>query len=74
MGRRRRPKGATEVSDLGRRQVFLSHLHRWQSGGQALRDDREQIAITRLRAVGDEAEPQLVDQSGRPSSGEDALA
>jgi hypothetical protein len=66
----KRPAQGREVC---RTEVLLSHLDRREPRRQALAHDRRQITAPRLRAVGDEGEAQLV-QSGRPSSGEDAVA
>ena len=67
------PDLPAERGQVAGAEVLLANLHGRQPGRQALRHHRDQISPARLRAVGDQAEAQLV-QSGRPSSGEDAVA
>ena len=62
-----------EEGEIAGAQVLLANLNRREAGGQALADDGDEIPAAGLRAVSDQAEAQLV-QSGRPSSGEDAVA
>ena len=67
------PEPAAEEGEVGGAEVLLADLDGGEAGGQALADDGDEVPAARLRAVSDEAEAQLV-QSGRPSSGEDAVA
>lgn len=70
---RRAPDLAAERRQVSGAEVLLANLNGRQPGRQAFPHHRDQISPARLRAVGDQAETQLV-QSGRPSSGEDAVA
>ena len=70
---RERRQAAAERGEIGGAEVLLAQLDGGKPGGQALADDGDEVPAAGLAAVGDEREPQLV-QSGRPSSGEDAVA
>ena len=70
---RGRAQAATQHGEVGGREVLLAHLDGGKTGGEAFAHDGDEVTAAGLATIGDEAESQLV-QSGRPSSGEDAVA
>ena len=66
-------RSAAERGEVGGGEILLAHLDGGKPGRQAFAHDGDEVTAAAPGPIGDEAEPQLV-QSGRPSSGEDAVA